>query len=162
MKIILVYYSFSGNTNNAMLFLRRLMEEKGHQVRTMRLKLIQEEKSFFRQGRDAFLRRRAHLADCDYNLGGYDFAVFATPVWAFTITPALRSYLNKAEGLKGKRAGFVLTYGAGIGVDKTRRELKLILENKGAKVIFALSLKGEKTKEEDYLRREFSSLNYEL
>ena len=158
-KIALVYYSFSGNTHNAVLFLRQRLESKGNEVQTIRLKLAKEESSFFKQGRDAFLKKEAALTSCEYNLEKYDFVIFATPVWAFTITPALRSYLNKAEGLKNKKAGFVLTYGSGVGVNKTKRELKQILHNKGALVEFMLGLQGSKTKDKEYLKSKFSSLS---
>ena len=164
MKIALVYYSFSGNTHNAVLFLQRALEEKAHQTQTIRLKPSKEESSFFKQGRDAFLKREAELIDCDYSLGKYDFVIFATPVWAFTITPALRGYLNKTGRLNNKKTGLILTYGSGVGVNKTQKELKQILNNKGATVKFELSLKGSKTKDKEYLKNEFSSLtkSYEL
>ena len=158
MKIALVYYSFSGNTHNAVPFLQRALEEKAHQTQTIRLKPSKEESSFFKQGRDAFLKKEAALSGCEYNLGQYDFIVFATPVWAFTITPALRSYLNKVEGLKSKKVGFVLTFGSGAGANKAKKELERMLKGKGARVEFSLGLKGNKVKDREYLQSEFSSL----
>jgi len=158
MKIAVVYYSFSGNTHNAILFLQKTLEAKVHQVQTIRLKPSREESSFFKQGRDAFLKKEAELSGCDYNLAQYDFVIFATPVWAFTITPALRSYLNRVEGLENKRTSFVLTFGSGVGVNKTKRELGRILKGKEAIVEFALSLKGSKTKDKEYLQSEFYPL----
>ena len=158
MNIALVYYSFSGNTHSAVIFFRQALEEKTHQIQTVRLKLSREESSFFKQCRDAFLKKEAELSGCEYSLKQYDFIIFATPVWAFTITPALRSYLSKADGLKNKKVGFILTFGSGAGANKTKKELERILKDKGATVEFSLGLKGNKIKDKEYLRNEFSSL----
>ena len=123
----------------------------------LRLKPYNEDSSFFKQCREAFLKKEPELTGAEYDLEEYDFVIFATPVWAFTIAPALRSYLNKVEGLKNKKAGFILTYGSGVGVNKTKKELKQILNNKEAAVGFGLSLKGSKVSDKEYLEKEFSS-----
>jgi len=164
MKIAVIYYSFSGNTHNAVLFLRQNLEKREHQVCLLRLKPYNEESSFFKQCREAFLKKEPELKGAEYDLKEYGFVVFAAPVWAFTIAPALRSYLKKAGGLKNKKAGFILTYGSGAGVNKTKKELKQILNNKGAAVVFGLSLKGSRVRDKKYLEQEFSSLtvNFQL
>ena len=68
MKIAVIYYSFSGNTERLCLFMKKMFCEKGHAVDLMRLKLKEEEASFMKQVRAARHRKIPELLNTDYDL----------------------------------------------------------------------------------------------
>lgn len=152
MKIGLVFYSFSGNTKRVFEYLKEKFLSCGDEVEFIQLKPVNEPKSFFRQGLSAFLKNKPLLSgEIPYDLEGFDYLILGSPLWAFTFAPALRSYLDKVKGLKGKKVRILFTYGSGAGLDKGIRELKELLENKGAQVESFLGLSGSKVKDKNYL-----------
>jgi flavodoxin len=157
MRVAIVFYSFSGNTKKVALFLKEKLEVKDIKVEVIELKPKKEESSFFKQARDASLKKRPQLLPCEYNLGKYDRVLFGSPVWAFTITPPLRSFLDKVEGLQNKEVCCFLTFGSGVGKGKALKELENILKRKEAKILFFKTLSGSRTEDKDYLERELAS-----
>ncbi len=101
---------------------------------------------------------RLQLQECSYDLDKYDFIIFASPVWAFTIAPALRSFLKKIKNLEGKKAACFLTFGSGAGSRKALKELGGILNKKGAEVLFSRNLSDKKIRDESYLENNFKHL----
>lgn len=61
----------------------------------------------------------------------YDVIFVGSPVWWFTLTPAVKSFISKAEW-KGKRIYPFFTSGGQPG--KTANDFKRLLEDKGALV----------------------------
>ncbi|HDN86267.1 MAG: hypothetical protein DRP68_02825 [Candidatus Omnitrophota bacterium] len=158
MKVAIVFYSFSGNTEKAVLFLKNFFLRKNIPVEVFRLKPVKEETSFFRQGMQAFLKEAPPILEINYDLDSYDLVVFASPVWAFTISPALRSYLRKVKNLARKKIVCFLTFGSGVGAKKALRELESILKSKKAEIIFSKSLAGSKVENKSYLEESFRDL----
>ena len=151
-KVALIFYSFSGNTQRVFEYLREVLLSRGCTVEFLQLKPENEPKSFFKQGFSAFTKKKPKLVgEVFYDLKDFDYIILGTPLWAFTISPALRSYLEKAENLENKRVSFLFTYGSGTGLNKAIRELKNILEKKSAQVESFASLEGKKVKERSYL-----------
>ncbi len=104
------------------------------------------------------MRRRPKLEEVSVDISQYDVIICASPVWAFTYAPVLRSYLGKIKSISGKKGACFVTYHSGVGADKALRELKKTLQSKGAEVISCLKLSGEKTSSKDYLTMHFSPL----
>lgn len=159
MKIALVYYSFSGKTQRAAEHLRQELVSRNQEAVVIEIKPQVEERNFFRQCLAACFKKKTELkSSLNYELSEFDYVIFASAVWAFTITPALRSYLEKAEGLQNKKAGCFLTYGSGTGARKALKELEGILLGKGTNLVYSECLQGLKTKNKNYLEGKFSSL----
>jgi len=159
MRLALVYYSFSGKTQRAVEYLQQELISKNQEVVVIEIKPQVEERNFFKQCLAAYFKKKIEFqSTLNYYLSEFDYVIFASAVWAFTITPALRSYLEKAEGLQDKKAGCFLTYGSGTGARKALRELEGILESKGANVVYSKVLQGDKTKDKNYLEEKFNSL----
>lgn len=159
MKVAIVFYSFSGNTEKVVQFVKDFFLRKNIPVEVFRLKPVKEEVSFLRQGIQAFFKKTIPILEINYDLGSYDLVVFASPVWAFTISPALRSYLKKVKNLERKKIVCFLTFGSGVGVKKALRELEGILKSKRAEVIFSKNLVGAKAGDRSYLEESFRYLN---
>jgi flavorubredoxin len=158
MKVAIIFYSFSGNTKKACLFLKEKLIEKNVSVGLIELKPKEEETSFFKQGLQAFLKKKIKLKEVEFDLEKYDFVIFASAVWAFTITPALATYLENVKNLKNKKTACFLTFGSGAGSKKALKELENILREKGAHILFSRNLAGKKTEDKNYLEENFKSL----
>lgn len=158
MRAAIVYYSYTGNTKRACLFLMRQFNAKNIDIDLIELTPKNEETSFFKQGKQALSKQLPELCEVKYDMAGYDFVIFASPVWAFTFAPALRSYLGKITHLENKKTGFFLTYGSGLGKGKTQKELEGILREKKAEVLFSRNFSGAKTKDKIFLEEQFRPL----
>ena len=158
MKIGIVFYSFSGNTRRVCSFLRQRIAKENREVKLFDLKLKKEASAFFEQCRQAFFRVKPELKGSDFSIEEYDYIIFASPVWAFTITPALRSYLEKIKNLNGKAVACFLTYGSGVGSQKALRELQKTIEAKQGSLIFSKNLKDRKTSDSVFLEAELKPL----
>ena len=65
---------------------------------------------WFAGGKDAFLKIPAKIKKIEKAPSAYDLVVIGTPIWAMTISPAIRTYLSQnAEKLK--RVAFFCTKG---------------------------------------------------
>lgn len=159
MRGAIVFYSFSGNTRRACLFLKDKAASLGSSLDLIDLKLEKEVTSFFAQCLEAALNKKPALIEANYDLEKYDFLIFASPVWAFTYAPALRSYLNKIKGLENKTTACFLTFGSGAGKNKALKELENILKSKKARVLFSRNLSGAKTGDNVYLEWCFKTLH---
>ena len=130
----------------------------GSSLDVIDLRLKKEVTPFFAQCLEAALHKKPALLGADYDLGRYDFLIFASPVWAFTYAPALRSYLDKVSGLEGKTVACFLTFASGAGKNKALKELESILKEKKARVLFSRNLSGSKTGDNVYLEWDFKAL----
>ena len=131
-RAMVVYYSYSGNTKKTAGFLKSKITRK-FQTEELELKPADESRFFLKQCVRAFRKVQANLTqDMITDLKDYDLIAFGTPVWAFGMVPAMRAYLDKCSGLKGKKIILFLTYGSGVGKDKCVQEMASIVKAKGA------------------------------
>ena len=105
MKTLVVYYSQSGNAQwmaeriSSALFadMLRLVPKKAYPEKGFR--------KYFFGGGSAVIKEAPELEPYKVNLEQYGQIVFVTPVWAGTITPPLRTFIQ-AENLEGKQFAF--------------------------------------------------------
>lgn len=131
-QAIVIYYSYSGKTKQVGEFLKNKITRR-FQTDMLELKPTDESKFFLKQCARAFKKIQANLNQQDLilNLKEYDLIVLGTPVWAFGMAPALRSYINKCSGLETKKVVLFATYGSGVGKNKCINEMTEIIETKG-------------------------------
>ena len=158
MHVAIVFYSFSGNTRKACLFIEEKLKEKNITSELIDLRPEVEEKSFLRQCRLAFRKDKPQLKNQPLDPRKYDFIIFASPVWAFTFAPALHAYLENIKDLTAKRSACLLTYGSGLGKNKALQELEEVLKAKGSRVVFSKNISGSKTKNKEYLGEQLKGL----
>ena len=84
-------------------------------------------RKFLWGGKSAVMGEKPRLQPYVFD-GGYDRVVFATPVWASSFTPPIRTFIdeNRAK-LSGKSFAVCLCYSGG-GADKAIEKLKRFLE----------------------------------
>jgi flavodoxin len=107
-KILVVYYSRTGNTE-------RVAKDVAAALNADIEKLIDKKNrkglfAFFGSGRDAMKKRKTELEPTIKNPADYDLVILGTPVWAWNITPALRTYMD-ANRDKFKNTAYIITSG---------------------------------------------------
>ena len=106
MASLIVYYSLEGSTR---LISENLAAVLGADL--LELKCVKEEinpKSFlkfFWGGRQVVLKKMPELAPYDKDIGKYDLIVIGTPVWAFSYTPPIRTFISQVT-ISGKKLAF--------------------------------------------------------
>jgi len=65
-------------------------------------------------GRDATQKRSAEIGTLKHDPSQYDLVAIGTPIWAWTMVPAIRTYLTQQQG-KIKQAAFFCTEGSSGG-----------------------------------------------
>lgn len=111
MKSIIVYYSLEGNTEYAA---KLLAEELGADLLKLEPKVPYptDNKKFLLGGKDATLGIEPELMPYTFNADDYDAIVLATPLWAWTYAPPLKTFIS-SNSLNEKRLAFMVTSGGG-------------------------------------------------
>lgn len=127
MKALVVYYSRDGNT-------KFVANEVAKSLKAD-VEALTDKKNrkgifgYILGGRDALLGRETEIGELKYGPETYDLVIVGTPVWAHSVAPAVRTYLNKNE-LSGKKAAFFCTYG-GSGAEQVLGQLAGLAHTKG-------------------------------
>lgn len=105
MKTLVSFYSKSGNTKKVGELIAKELKADIDEIndKKKRQGIIR----WIMAGRDAFTKKETSI-DNKKNPEKYDLLILGTPVWAGTITPAIRTYLQR---YKPKKVAFFCTYG---------------------------------------------------
>ena len=125
MKKLVVFYSLDGSTK----FIADIIAEKtgADQLRLQPAKQLDSRKfsKFFWGGKQVLTRKKPDLEPFDKNPADYDLIFIGTPVWAWTYTPALRSFFDLVK-LQNKK---IVLYDCHAGSPgKTLDDMKEALE----------------------------------
>ena len=124
MKIGIIVYSKTGHTLEVAERLAAKLKVAGHEAVLERI--LPENESA--KGKDL---RFANLPETR----GYDFLVFGAPVWAFSLCPIMKEYLERSSTIVGNKALAYVTMGFSFpglgGTHAVRQMTKLITENGG-------------------------------
>lgn len=98
MKILLLYYSYGGNTHRAARHIQKILGCDVQEILTVTpysggitIRLSVRENGKWRKDTS---RRSAPL---DKDLDHYDTVILGTPVWWYTFAPAVKTVLNAAD-----------------------------------------------------------------
>ncbi|MEO0108431.1 MAG: NAD(P)H-dependent oxidoreductase [candidate division WOR-3 bacterium] len=92
-KVLLVYYSRSGNTAKLADLLARELQCDTEQVQDVRSR--QGLFGWLRSGFEAARKRLPAIQEPKHNPTDYELVIIGTPVWASTMSSPMRSYLNR-------------------------------------------------------------------
>jgi flavodoxin len=160
-KALIVYYSYTGHAKKVADFFSEALRGRGS-VSVERLKPAQEIPSFIGQCKAAFARQRAELEPgITLDLSPYDLVVIGCPVWAFAPAPAVNTWLDKINGLSGKRAIVFLTSGSGAGVGKCFKNIRSVLESKGIARVAEMNIPDRKWSDDDFVRMSIGKVTTE-
>jgi flavodoxin len=123
MKTLVVFYSRSGVTRKACQELGRVLNADLEELvdKIDRSGMV----GWLKGGHDSTFQKSTPIEPVKSDPAQYDLIVLATPVWAFTMTPAMRAYLELNKG-KFKRVAFVATMG-GSGDQRTYRHMQELI-----------------------------------
>lgn len=159
-NILLVYYSFEGNTE----YVARKLAETIDIKRTIRLHPLSEPphegiKKFAIGGKSALRHEKVGLQQIELNYDEYDTIFIACPVWAATYPPAVGEFLDTYP-FKNKKVYFIGGSAGGNAYGMMNKLSRKILgDYSGNSIVASLSLKSPlKNREEtDRKIRDFCS-----
>jgi len=131
LRSLIIYYSRTGKTK---FLAEKLGEELGSDLVEIRdLKKRGGIFGFLRAVLEAHLGQKTELVPMSINLTGYGIIILATPVWAYSPTPAINTFLD-ACSLAGKRVILLVT-SRGVGYRRALDILKKRVEERGGEVV---------------------------
>lgn len=125
MKILVIYYSRTGNTHKIAREISKSLNcdiEEIHDLKDRKGPI-----GWFIAGRDGMARNQTQIKKTVHDPSQYDLVIIGTPIWV-NMTPAIRTYLNQNAD-KFKKVAFFCTMG-GSGSVKAFAEMGEILDKK--------------------------------
>ena len=126
MKTAIVYYSMSGNTKMVAEIIAKELSADLIEIKPVKDYPDKGARKFIWGGMKAVMGEKPQLNPYEFN-GDYDRIIFATPVWASSFTPPIRTFIDENRAaLKGKRFVVCVCY-AGGGAEKAIDKLAKFL-----------------------------------
>lgn len=156
MKTIIVYYSLEGFTKK---WAEKIAGESGADL--LALHPVKEypsggAKKFLWGGKSALMGEKPKLQPYTFNAEKYGRVIFAYPVWASSLTPPVRSFVEENREALGKmNIGAIATY-MGSGAEKSLKKLAKLLGKELEPKLILTDL-DEKTAENEQVAAEFIS-----
>jgi flavodoxin len=123
MKSLVVYYSRTGTTKKVAEIIAQKIDADIEEI--IDKKSRKGVLGFLSGGKDAVTKAATSIEEPKKNPDDYDIVVIGTPVWAGTMAPAIRTYLNIR---KIKKSAFFYTSGSGKGSRVFADMLDLIVD----------------------------------
>jgi len=114
MKTLILYYSFEGNTE---FIANEMASQMGADIQKIEPMKELKTKGFYKYiwgGRQAVMKEKPPIQPITCDLQAYDLILIGSPVWAFTFTPPIRTFIDEAK-LQGKNIGFFYCHEGGPG-----------------------------------------------
>lgn len=126
MKILIAYYSKTGNTEKVA---NDLAVKLGADLE----KIIDQKKrsgiwGWLVAGRDGMQKKLTKIAEPSHNFVDYDLVILGSPVWGWDMVPAVRTYLEREKNNVKKMALFVTS--GNTAVEKVVESFETIINNK--------------------------------
>lgn len=125
MKIGMIYYSRTGNTKKIAKILEEKLKEKNNEIDLIEIEHVKKP-GFFKAGKASVKQLELPIKNTDFNMEKYDTIILGTPTWAGKPSPFIKSYLNKAENIKGKK---IAIFGTGMSPINKRDQFIEIMRN---------------------------------
>jgi len=127
-KTLIVFYSRTGTT-------RKVAEMLAANINAKTLEIMDDKDrkgpiGYIKAGRDAMKKNLTKIKYDSVDLSEYNTIIIGTPVWAWTITPAIRTFIAEQEKiLKEKSHAFFCTMG-GSGDEQSFKEMEKLIGKK--------------------------------
>lgn len=95
MKALVVYYSLEGSTKRAAELIAKELKADIEELQVLKSISKTGFMKFMWGGRQVVMKSKPQIKDIKVNLNDYDLIVIGTPVWAFSFTPAIRTFFSK-------------------------------------------------------------------
>ncbi len=136
-KTIIIYYSLEGNTRLVATAVANLLQADVLSLVPKKAYPDKGLKKFFWGGKAATMKEKPELEPYTIDFSKYDVVILATPVWAGTYTPPLRTFIEEND-FSGKKLALIACSSGGstlkcfenikkdTGISDTIAELSLI------------------------------------
>ena len=135
MKIVIAYYSRSGNTKEIANLLKEKLKEK--KVNTDIIEIESEKRpGFFRAGRAGMKQIELPIKNSTFDFKDYDLAFCGMPTWAGCPAPLYKTFLKKSKNFKNLKVAVFMTCAGPI--DKNSRAIDFFkneIQNMGLKTL---------------------------
>lgn len=108
MKKLVVFYSRTGTTRKLGHKLAKFLKCDFEEIKDTKDR--NGALGYLKAGRDATLKKLTVIKPIKKNPDKYDLIIIGTPVWAWTISPAIRTYIHENKN-KFKKVAFFCTMG---------------------------------------------------
>ena len=142
MKTLIVYYSRTGTTKKVGENIANILKCDSEEI--FDTKNRSGALGYIGSGRDAMLKKLTKLKFIQRNPNLYDLVIIGGPVWAFTVSAPVRTYITEN---KFKNVAFFCTQG-GRGAEKAFSEMEKLA---GRKPKALLVLRTKEVLDENYL-----------
>jgi len=143
-KILIVYYSLTGNTRFIADALNDSIEADILEIKPIKELNADSSSRFVWGGYQSTMKKKPKLVDFDIDPLEYDLIILGTPVWAWNISPPMRSFLSNVD-LTGKKVALWMCH-AGDGI-KAMKRFKETLKN--ANIIESITFQQPLKKDSD-------------
>jgi flavodoxin len=142
MRILIFYYSKTGNTEAISYAIKKTLEPNC-EVDIVKIEMENEYSNLLthlnpRIILDIFLNRKPKIKPL-IDISPYDFFLVGTPNWYGRMAPPINTFIDSINVAEGKKA--IIFVSSGFGKESYTDDLKNRLEEKGVKVLKTLSLK---------------------
>lgn len=125
-KILIAFYSRSGVTRKACNTLVKILEGLG--ISAVCEEIIDRKdrsgvRGYVIAGKDAAMKNSTEIAQLANNPAEFDIIVLAMPVWAFSMPPAIRAYVEQTKERLPQKMAAICTEGSS-GDKKTYADLE--------------------------------------
>ncbi|MBN2422276.1 NAD(P)H-dependent oxidoreductase [Candidatus Woesearchaeota archaeon] len=134
MKTLVVYYSRTGTTKEVAEKIANKLEADIEEI--IDLKNRKGTKGYLIAGKDAMQKRLTKIKPLAKNPTDYELVIIGTPVWGWTMAPAIRTVLH--ENILNKKTAFFCTC-SNSGINRTINAMKQMAKNAQCLAEFGLS-----------------------
>lgn len=120
-KILIAYYSWSGNTKTVAESIQKQIGGDLFEIQTVQTYPSDYDATVEQAGKEIKEGYRPELKVLPEDVSKYDFVFIASPNWWGTIAPAVSTFLEKVN-LEGKKVVPIITHGRG-GLQRTVADL---------------------------------------
>jgi len=113
-KILVAYYSLTGNTQFVAEHIASELNADIEELKPIKDLDPNSGSKYFWGGMKATMKSKPKLEDLKFNPLNYDLVIIGTPVWAWNISPPVRSYCSEFDLKDRKIALFTSSDGNGI------------------------------------------------
>ena len=155
MKVLIAYYSRTGVTRAAAGAICEAMRAAvGVEVTVEEVVDTKPRKGaggYLVAGKDAMLKRDTVIAPMSAEPGDFDVLVIGTPVWAFTMAPAIKAYCSEYGASASKVAAFCTMGGS--GDQRTFRHIEEALANPLIATLTLIDKRVRAVDEQDFVAK---------
>jgi flavodoxin len=108
MKTAILYYSRTGNTENAAEILESKLKEKENDVELIEIK-AKKRLGFFKANKVAIKQNELPIKNSNCDLSDYNKIIIGIPSWANHPAPFYKTFINKSKGINNQQFFIFIT-----------------------------------------------------